>query len=75
MKRNCKLDDLRTGFEVLERGAFGHSQTLFRPLSCLKKSSSGKAHQADQPRERPTVGQLVLRLCGQPLYVLSQCVS
>ena len=35
-------DDLWTGFEVLEGRAFGHNQTLVRPLPCLKQSSSDK---------------------------------
>ena len=42
MQHNCELDDLGAGFEVLERGTFGHSQTLVRSLPCLKQSSSDK---------------------------------
>ena len=42
IQHNCKLDDLRAGFEVLEVGTFGHSQTLVRSLPCLKQSSYDK---------------------------------
>ena len=43
IKHHGKADDLWTGFEVLEGGAFGHNQTLVRSLPCLKQSSSDKA--------------------------------
>ncbi len=33
-----KTDDLGTGFEILERGRFVHSQTLRKPPAPLKQS-------------------------------------
>ena len=42
IEHHGKADDLWTGFEILEGGAFGHNQTLVRPLPRLKPSSSDK---------------------------------
>ena len=40
IEHHGQADDLGTGFETLEGEAFGHNQTLIRPLPCLKLSSS-----------------------------------
>ena len=37
IEHRCQADDLWTGFEILEGRAFGHNQTLVRPLPCLKR--------------------------------------
>ncbi len=42
VQHHRKADDLGTGFEVLERGRFGHGQKLRNRPACLKTSSSDK---------------------------------
>ena len=47
IQHHGQADYLRTGFEILDGGAFGHNLTLVRPLPCLKQSSSDKAQTGD----------------------------
>ncbi len=43
VQHHSKADDFGAGFEVLERGRFGHSQTLGNTPALLNQSSSDKA--------------------------------
>ncbi len=45
IKHHGQADDLGTGFEVLERGRFGHGQKLRNRPALLKPSSSDKTVQ------------------------------
>ncbi len=61
VQHHRQADDLGTGFEILERGRFVHSQTLRKPPARLNPSSSDKApgctfrNHSKLPRAQPDV--------------------